>query len=58
MKFFDVHLSRFINNQILLNKISQQFLATTKLFTWRNTPIVPCSERNQLAVYLGRRQFI
>jgi hypothetical protein len=30
-KFFDVCLTKFKNNQILLNKISHRFLLTTKL---------------------------
>ena len=32
-KFFEVYLTKFKNNQILLNKISHRFLLTTKLFT-------------------------
>jgi hypothetical protein len=32
-KFFDVHLTKFKHDQILLNKISHRFLLTTKLFT-------------------------
>jgi hypothetical protein len=35
----DVHLTKFKNNQILLNKISHKFLVTTKLFTRKNIPI-------------------
>jgi len=31
--FFDACLTKFKNNQILLNKISHRFLLTTKLFT-------------------------
>jgi hypothetical protein len=31
--FFDARLTKFINNQILLHKISLRFLLTTKLFT-------------------------
>jgi hypothetical protein len=33
LEFFDVCLTKFENNQILLNKISHVFLLTTKLFT-------------------------
>ncbi len=33
LEFFDVCLTKFKNNQILLNKISHIFLLTTKLFT-------------------------
>jgi hypothetical protein len=33
LEFFDVCLSKFKNNQILLIKISHRFLATTKLFS-------------------------
>ncbi len=33
LKFYDVCLTNFKNNQILLNKISLKFLATIKLFT-------------------------
>ncbi len=32
-KFFDIRLTEFENNQILLNKISYRFLVTTKLFS-------------------------
>ncbi len=35
----DVHLTKFKNNQILLNKISHKFLVTTKLFTRKNIHI-------------------
>jgi hypothetical protein len=31
-KFFDVCLTKFKNNKILLNKVSNRFLLTTKLF--------------------------
>jgi hypothetical protein len=35
-KFFDVCLTEFKNNQILINKISHRFLLTTKLITeWK-----------------------
>jgi hypothetical protein len=33
LEFFNVCLTKFKNNQILLNKISHRFLLTTKLFT-------------------------
>jgi hypothetical protein len=33
LEFFDVCLTKFKNNKILLNKISHRFLWTTKLFT-------------------------
>jgi hypothetical protein len=32
LKNFDVHLTNFKSNQILLNKISHRFLLTNKLF--------------------------
>ncbi len=36
-EFFEVCLTKFKNNQILLNKISHRFLLTTKLFTgWKS----------------------
>jgi hypothetical protein len=35
LKFYDVCLTNFKNNQILLNKFSHRFLATTMLFTVR-----------------------
>jgi hypothetical protein len=35
----DIHLTKFKNNQILLNKISHRFLPTTKLCTGRKTLI-------------------
>ena len=41
--FFDVSLTKFKNNQILLNKISHRFLLTIKLITgWKSLikPIV------------------
>ncbi len=31
--FFDAHLTKFKDNQILLNKICHRFLLTTKIFT-------------------------
>ncbi len=34
--FFDVCLTKFKNDQILLNKISHRFLLTAKLFPGRN----------------------
>jgi hypothetical protein len=33
LEFFDVCLTKFQSNPILLNKISHRFLPTTKLFT-------------------------
>ncbi len=33
-EFFDVDLTKFETNQILLNKISRYYLPSTKLFTW------------------------
>jgi hypothetical protein len=33
LEFFDEGLTKFKNNQILLNEISHRFLPTTKLFT-------------------------
>jgi hypothetical protein len=33
-KYFNLGLSEFNSNQILLSKICRQFLVTTKLFTW------------------------
>jgi hypothetical protein len=33
-KLFDACLTKFENDQILLNKISHRFLVTTKLFSW------------------------
>jgi hypothetical protein len=37
-KIFNVSFTRFKNNLILLNKISQSFLATTKTFNGRVIP--------------------
>ncbi len=37
-KFFNVRLTKFQNNQILLNKISHRFLMTTKLFSLQREP--------------------
>ncbi len=39
LEIFDVHLIKFENNQILLNKSSHRFLPTTKLFTWQKSLI-------------------
>jgi hypothetical protein len=33
LEFFDIGLTEFINNHILLKKVSHQFLETTKLFS-------------------------
>jgi hypothetical protein len=38
-KFFDACLTKFRNNQNLLNKISHKFLLTTKLFIGRKSLI-------------------
>jgi hypothetical protein len=38
--FIEVCLTKFKNNQILLNKISHRFLMTTKLFNESNIPRV------------------
>ncbi len=39
--FFDMCLTKFKNNQILLNKINHWYLVTAKLFTEWNIPIQP-----------------
>ncbi len=42
LEFFDIGLTEFRNNQILLHKIIHQFLETTKLFSGWNIPINLC----------------
>jgi hypothetical protein len=39
LEIFEIYFTYFKNSQILLSKISQTFLVTTKLFTGWNDPI-------------------
>ncbi len=39
LEIFNAHCTKFKNNQILVNKFSHQFLATTKLFIGWNMSI-------------------
>ncbi len=54
LEFFDVSLTKFKNNQILI-KMSQIFLVTTKLFTWWNIIIshLTHTHAQHLVVNLG-----
>jgi hypothetical protein len=51
-KYFDACLTKFKNNQILLNKISHRFLTTSYLFTVLNIPIKKCKSLPQRFSYL------
>jgi len=43
---FDERLTKFRNNQILLNKISCKFLVKAVLFTWGKQPYYSCKKFN------------
>ncbi len=56
-EFFDVSLTKFENDQILLNKISNIFLATTKLLSgWKS--LIAGSEKEKDGRNLGAEMWL
>ncbi len=53
---FDLCLTKFNNNQILVNKVGHRILLTTKPFYWMKDPHYPCALPS--VFYIGNVQFL